>query len=464
MTNTGPAAPAATGPRSSITEHAPTREGNGSTRTWTRTLRGVPHSFTAVTMPNGERRYAVSRYNGYGDDGTEAGRRSGMRFGCAWSVVAFWTVRPPAPVAAAPEVGTDRHLAALAPLLALTPVQRNAVAGLAQDTDTPGMGLHAARRQVLESRGLITSQRVGTGRGAWTRADLTDLGRDVAALVLQDLADQVTADAANAEQDAQVRTANRRAVSAAEDRAPEVSAVVAEPAEDVPAWERNLARLADGPAADRIAELEAQLQRTESARSALADDLVAARNGAARQTAAYAEVRARVTELEDQRAPLRAAARDLAHLAMNVTSAPSTWAVATRVLQLTGDEGPTPRGERPDLVLVNDASELAQHPAGSDRSGPLLHALAGLGLAVRRGLPGERVQVRETHREHGQPLVTARVLGFLRDGVFTTDEGRDARVVPVELLAAYVADVRALGCPAPTARRAVLDALVEAQG
>jgi hypothetical protein len=38
-------------------------------------------------MPNGDRRYFVNRYNGYGDDGTEEGRKSGMRFGCAWPQV-----------------------------------------------------------------------------------------------------------------------------------------------------------------------------------------------------------------------------------------------------------------------------------------------------------------------------------------------------------------------------------------
>lgn len=81
-----------TGPRSEVVEHAPLREGNGSTRTWSRTLRGVPYRFTAVLMPNGERRYVVRRYNGH-DDGTPEGVRTGMRFDCAWSPVAFWTVK-----------------------------------------------------------------------------------------------------------------------------------------------------------------------------------------------------------------------------------------------------------------------------------------------------------------------------------------------------------------------------------
>jgi len=86
-----------TGPRSPVIDHEPDRPGNGSTRTWSRVLRGVPHGFTAVTMPDGERRYFASRYNGYGDDGTDAGRESGMRYGCAWSRVGAWIVAAPQP-------------------------------------------------------------------------------------------------------------------------------------------------------------------------------------------------------------------------------------------------------------------------------------------------------------------------------------------------------------------------------
>jgi len=106
------------------------------------------------------------------------------------------------------------HLAALPALLALTPAQRVTLAAIAQDDQHPGMGLHAARRQVLEAAGLVTSQRVGTGRGAWTRVDLTDLGQDVAALELADQRAQELADAANEAQDAKVRAANRAAADA----------------------------------------------------------------------------------------------------------------------------------------------------------------------------------------------------------------------------------------------------------
>lgn len=90
-----------TGPRGEVhAEMVAPPPGTGArvvhVRSWSRTLRGVPHVFRAIRMPNGERRYTVRRYNGYGDDGTDRGRELGMRFGCAWSPVAFWTVPAPA--------------------------------------------------------------------------------------------------------------------------------------------------------------------------------------------------------------------------------------------------------------------------------------------------------------------------------------------------------------------------------
>lgn len=74
--------PGYTSPRTAVTDHAPTREGNGSSRTWQRTIRGVHYSFTAVLMPNGERRYAASRLTG-----------ADARFACSWTRVGFWTTR-----------------------------------------------------------------------------------------------------------------------------------------------------------------------------------------------------------------------------------------------------------------------------------------------------------------------------------------------------------------------------------
>lgn len=84
----------ATGPRSRLHFRSADRPGNGDVTMWRRVLRGVPHEFTAVAMPDGERRYSVRRYNGYCDDGTPEGRRRAMRFDCAWSRVARWTIRP----------------------------------------------------------------------------------------------------------------------------------------------------------------------------------------------------------------------------------------------------------------------------------------------------------------------------------------------------------------------------------
>lgn len=82
------------GPRSTITEFESLRPGNGTSRSWTRTLNGVLHSFTAVRMPDGERRYFVKAYNGYCDDGTPEGRARGMRFDCAWTLKRQWIIKP----------------------------------------------------------------------------------------------------------------------------------------------------------------------------------------------------------------------------------------------------------------------------------------------------------------------------------------------------------------------------------
>lgn len=84
---------ARTQPRGPIHTTLPDRPGNGVSRAWVRIIRGVPYAFTAVTMPDGERRYVVRRYNGYGD-GTAESRAIGMRFDCAWSPVHSITVRP----------------------------------------------------------------------------------------------------------------------------------------------------------------------------------------------------------------------------------------------------------------------------------------------------------------------------------------------------------------------------------
>ncbi len=70
--------------RSEVRQYEATRPGNGSSRTWSRELGGSRYRFTAVLMPSGERRYFVSRYNGYPDD----------RFACAWSRCAEWIIPP----------------------------------------------------------------------------------------------------------------------------------------------------------------------------------------------------------------------------------------------------------------------------------------------------------------------------------------------------------------------------------
>lgn len=70
--------------RSAITEHVPTREGDGTSRMWRRTIQGRQYSFTAVVMPDGERRYFASRLQPGKDP----------RFACYWRPAGEWIVKP----------------------------------------------------------------------------------------------------------------------------------------------------------------------------------------------------------------------------------------------------------------------------------------------------------------------------------------------------------------------------------
>jgi hypothetical protein len=72
------------GQRSMVRVWPADRPGNGTSRTWSRTLGGKAYRFTAVLMPDGERRYFASVFNGY---------VGGQQFGCAWSRCGQWVVR-----------------------------------------------------------------------------------------------------------------------------------------------------------------------------------------------------------------------------------------------------------------------------------------------------------------------------------------------------------------------------------
>ena len=72
----------ATSDRSAVINHDARKPGHGSTRTWERTIGGRQYSFTAVLMPNGERRYVAS-YLARGDG----------RFACDWKRAGFWATR-----------------------------------------------------------------------------------------------------------------------------------------------------------------------------------------------------------------------------------------------------------------------------------------------------------------------------------------------------------------------------------
>lgn len=80
--------------RTEVITRQPSRPGNGVSRVWRRTIGANVYAFTVVNMPDGELRLFAQVYNGYGDDGTEFGRTTGMRFGCAWSRVHDITLSP----------------------------------------------------------------------------------------------------------------------------------------------------------------------------------------------------------------------------------------------------------------------------------------------------------------------------------------------------------------------------------
>lgn len=81
-------------PRTPIITTEPAREGHGTCRRWTRTINGRPYAFNLVTMPNGERRYFVSRYNGYLSDANGLPTPGATAWGCAWSPAHEWIVAP----------------------------------------------------------------------------------------------------------------------------------------------------------------------------------------------------------------------------------------------------------------------------------------------------------------------------------------------------------------------------------
>jgi hypothetical protein len=71
--------------RGQIFRDIPEDPNHGESRIWRRVIQGKQYSFTAVTMPSGELRYFVSRFNGYA---------GGPRFACAWDRVLEWTFKP----------------------------------------------------------------------------------------------------------------------------------------------------------------------------------------------------------------------------------------------------------------------------------------------------------------------------------------------------------------------------------
>lgn len=69
-------------------EWPPNQSGHGTARRWRREIQGTWYTFTAVLMPDGERRYFANRFNGYA---------GGMNYACAWTPVLEWIFKPEKP-------------------------------------------------------------------------------------------------------------------------------------------------------------------------------------------------------------------------------------------------------------------------------------------------------------------------------------------------------------------------------
>lgn len=249
-------------------------------------------------------------------------------------------------------------------------------------------------------------------------------------------------------------------------RAADEDVMAAELDDEVPAWERNLAQLATGPAADRIAELERALAEDDAiveglaaAAQRLQGEVDTAHGVIDRQaqrmatrTESYREARERITELEDERAPLRGAARDLAQAVLNRgPSAHEVIHLAQRIAYLVGDAAapPAPMGDWSELL----PAAMGLPVAAQD---PRL-ALRAAGITVPLLLDGEQVPVKEYVTAPISGRRQARIIGVL---VRTGDayhlrvaDGRGRRLgVPVAAVPAYVDGVRAAGFPSPSGR------------
>jgi hypothetical protein len=253
----------------------------------------------------------------------------------------------------------------------------------------------------------------------------------------------------------------------AQDRAPEVQATVAQPLE-IGAALADLDAHSITSRERRIVELEREVERLAGMDAGLAETqgrIAELERRLEQNAASYQEARARITELED--APVRQHARRLveALTAMRDEDGPARVSLpVSRAYGLLADtlgiDTRSPAPLRAEFAAAHaafaerdQAAEPTAHPVVDDDP---RRALKALGVRVRTGLPGERVEVRETAMVRGDAHPRIRVLGFLTDGVLRTDEGREAREVPAALVPAYVEAVRALSYPAPTARRTAL--------
>lgn len=329
---------------------------------------------------------------------------------------------------------------------ALTADQLGSLAVIADEGPRPGV-INGNRLRWFEHHGLVTLERRGTGREVWTAATITELGK--AALGRVDAAvpvDDEPADVANRET-AALLADERFAHAETRTRLAELERRVAELGANGAALILELERYRVGKLVDA---LEQQRDHGDSVQ------LSAKVTGqfVALATLAGIDLGAR-RDLPPFRAEFAQAA---AQPRPNVVALDELTAAAVEHVGI--ERAVDLRGRIAQEIVTRDAldrDESAQHH--SERT--VREHLAAAGVTVRRLLPGERVTVTEP-----LGLRLTRVLGELRrtasgqeENFYTAAGGTLAEYVRPAVLGAYLAAVRDAGCPAPRARRALLESV-----
>ncbi len=415
----------------------------------------------------------------------------------------------PRPASWTPEpIGSARDLAARAAVIALNAAQRLALLTIAAlgGQQLPGR-VHGSRLSFLRDRGLITLERVGTGRGAWNYPRLTELGQDTAHLAAEDAAAQAAEDAGRVAELERVLEANggvtyrftgdpadpdttlppfqtedgaTDAVLAGETLADAATRLRQQPeqqhqAADAPAEPEGTATqsaleavnvLAHGAedftaGADQLAqEVADRLNGLEAQVAGLVRTLAESRALQQRQAAALEAERAAVRALRDD----RSRSVELVTRLVTALTRQRDGQGGELFLSLPSSRAVSLLAEHAGVTIPPHqvARDLGLAPAAEPEPEPdHLQVLENAGLQVISLAAGMATEVREYVAQASGPrkVRTYGVLERTSEGLtFSTGHGgpRRADVVPLQLLGRYLAAVESAGYPGPERRRGLL--------